>query len=133
MNGKTAKKIRKIIPPDNEVNRRVYRRFKKQYNKVSSKARPIFLEQAKEFFKDKEQFLMKQQDLISQEDLWFDMPEFVQEKKEPYAKIVFRFENEADLQEFAELIGQKLTCKTKSSWHPFKPHRRPFKEVWVKE
>lgn len=51
------------------------------------------------------------------------MPEFVQEKQEPYAKIIFRFENEKDLQDFAKLIGQKLTNKTKSSWHPFKPHR----------
>lgn len=54
MNGRTAKKIRKIIPPDNEVNRRVYRRFKNQYNKLSSKARPIFLEEAEDFFRDKE-------------------------------------------------------------------------------
>lgn len=76
---------------------------------------------------------MENEELINEDNLWFDMPEFVQEKKEPYAKIVFRFENEADLQEFAGLIGQKLTCKTKSSWHPFKPHRRAVKEVWIKE
>lgn len=66
-----------------------------------------------------------------EEDLWVDMPEFEQEKKEPYAKIIFRFETEEDLDEFAELIGQKLTQKTKSSWHPFKPHRRVGpKKVW---
>ena len=49
---------------------------------------------------------------------WGGMPEFVQEKQEPFSKIIIRFENEADLQEFAELIGQKLTPKTKSIWHP---------------
>jgi len=49
---------------------------------------------------------------------WKDMPEFVQEKQSPYAKIIFRFDNEEDLQEFAKLIGQKLTSKTKSAWHP---------------
>lgn len=49
---------------------------------------------------------------------WVGMPDFVQEKQEPYAKIIFRFESEEDLQEFAELIGQKLTKKTKSAWHP---------------
>lgn len=70
-------------------------------------------------------------ELIKQENFWQGMPEFHQVKQEPYAKITFRFENEKDLQEFAELIGQKLTKKTKSSWHPFKPHRRPKKEVWV--
>lgn len=51
---------------------------------------------------------------------WQDMPEFVQEKQKPYAMINFRFETEEDLKEFMELIGQKLTSKTKSSWFPFK-------------
>jgi len=49
---------------------------------------------------------------------WIGMPEFVQEKQNPYAKIIFRFNNEKDLQEFSKLIGQKLTKKTKSAWHP---------------
>jgi len=49
---------------------------------------------------------------------WKDMPEFVQEKQTPYAKVIFRFNNEEDLQEFADIIGQKLTSKTKSAWHP---------------
>jgi hypothetical protein len=69
--------------------------------------------------------------LVNPLDFWVDMPEFVQEKKEPYSKIIFRFECEDDLQEFAEKIGQKLTSKTKSSWYPFKPHRKKGpKEVW---
>jgi len=68
---------------------------------------------------------------IDQNYFWEGMPEFYQERREPYAKIIFRFENEDDLQDFANLIGQKLTKKTKSSWHPFKQHRREIKEVWV--
>ena len=51
---------------------------------------------------------------------WEDMPEFVQKKQEPYAKIVFRFETEEDLNEFSKLIGQKLTSQTKSAWFPEK-------------
>jgi len=54
----------------------------------------------------------------SWEKEWQDMPEFVQEKQKPHAQIIVRFENEEDLQEFATLIGQKLTNKTKSIWHP---------------
>lgn len=50
---------------------------------------------------------------------WKGMPEFVQEKQEPFAKINVRFRNQEDLDEFAALIGQKLTPKTKSIWHPF--------------
>lgn len=49
---------------------------------------------------------------------WVGMPEFKQEKQEPYAKIIFRFDSEESLQEFAKLIGQPLTSKTKSCWHP---------------
>lgn len=53
---------------------------------------------------------------------WKDMPEFEQEKQRPYAQIIVRFESEQDLQDFANLIGQKLNKKTKSIWHPFKSH-----------
>ena len=50
---------------------------------------------------------------------WQDMPEFVQgETEKPYAQIIFRFANENDLKEFSKIIGQKLTNKTKSAWHP---------------
>ena len=46
------------------------------------------------------------------------MPEFIQEKQEPYNKITVRFETKEDYEHFAELIGQNLTPKTKSIWHP---------------
>lgn len=61
---------------------------------------------------------------------WQQMPEFVQKKQTPFAQIIFRFETEEDLAEFAELISQKLTSKTKSSWHPFRPHRDPERRVY---
>lgn len=64
---------------------------------------------------------------------WRDMPEFVQNKKEAYAKIIVRFDNEEDLQEFANMIGQKLTNKTKSIWHPFKSHWGSEKKVYIDE
>lgn len=50
---------------------------------------------------------------------WVDMPEFIQHKTEkPYAQITFRFACEEDLNNFSELINQKLTKKTKSAWFP---------------
>jgi len=49
---------------------------------------------------------------------WKGMPEFVQDKQEPYAQMIIRFRNQQDLDEFSEMIGQKLTVKTKSLWHP---------------
>jgi len=56
--------------------------------------------------------------MSEEEKEWQDMPEFVQEQQRPFSKIIVRCETEEDLQEFAELIGQKLTSKTKSIWHP---------------
>ena len=67
------------------------------------------------------------------EEEWVDMPEFIQKKQTCYAQIIFRFDNEKNLQEFAKLIGQKLTKKTKSCWYPFKSHWGNNKKVWVDE
>jgi hypothetical protein len=64
---------------------------------------------------------------------WKDMPEFVQDKQKAYSQIIFRFDNEEDLQTFAKLIGQKLTNKTKSAWFPFKSHWGGVKKVWTDE
>jgi ADP-glucose pyrophosphorylase len=64
---------------------------------------------------------------------WVDMPEFVQDKKEPFMKIIVRFESEQDLKDFSKLIGQKLTKKTKSIWFPFKSHWGGIKKVWIDE
>ena len=49
---------------------------------------------------------------------WKDMPECIQHKQEPYAKIIVRFSNDKDLQDFADMIGQKLNKKSKSIWSP---------------
>ena len=55
---------------------------------------------------------------------WFDMPEFVQEKLEPYAKIIIRVDNKDDLEDLAKRLNQPLTQKTKSAWHPYRSHFR---------
>ena len=52
------------------------------------------------------------------EDEWVGMPEYVQEKQEPFSKIIFRFKDKDSLDKFSNLIGQKLTEKTKSAWFP---------------
>jgi hypothetical protein len=49
---------------------------------------------------------------------WLNMPEFIQEKQEPYAKIIIRFDNEKDLNDFSKLINQPLNKKTKRIWFP---------------
>ena len=87
------------------------------------------------------------------------MPEFIQKKIVPHhveivfingQKIIIRFDQEAHLQDyqskisliglkdvdlhtFAEAIGQNLTQKTKSIWHPFKSHWGGIKKEYINE
>lgn len=64
---------------------------------------------------------------------WKDMPEFIQTKQEPYSQIIVRFRNQEDLDEFAQMIGQKLTVKTKSIWHPELVRGVHGKKRWIDE
>lgn len=48
---------------------------------------------------------------------WKGMPEFEHEDKTSYQSIHIHFKNEQEVQEFAELIGQSLTEKTRSIWY----------------
>ena len=79
----------------------------------------------------------KIQDLFDDKSLvdaeWEDMPEFTQEKQEPYAKIIIRCETEEDLAELSALIGQPLTRKTKSIWHPKLVRGQDSSKRWVDE
>jgi len=49
---------------------------------------------------------------------WKGMPEFEQEENSPYKTIYVHFRTKEDFEEFSNIIGQKLTQKTKSIWHP---------------
>jgi hypothetical protein len=48
MNQKKAKEIRSIIPPNDPVSRRNYRRAKKRYSKLPALAKSLFLIQLTE-------------------------------------------------------------------------------------
>ena len=67
------------------------------------------------------------------EEHWVAMPEFEQEDNAPYKKITVSFRNEEDYQEFAEMIGQSLTVKTKSIWHPKLDRTANSLLRWVEE
>jgi len=53
------------------------------------------------------------------EDEWEWMPEFNQDDKTWFKSIKIHFEIEEDYKNFAELIWQKLTMKTVSTWFPY--------------
>jgi len=51
-------------------------------------------------------------------NLWKGMPEFDQENNPPYKKLIISFRSKEDYDEFAKLVDQALTEKTKSIWYP---------------
>lgn len=51
-------------------------------------------------------------------DAWHGMPEFGQDDLTPFKTIYVHFESQEDVNQFAELIGQKITLKTRFIWHP---------------
>jgi hypothetical protein len=80
-----------------------------------------------------QRYLFKKEQLNDWQEEWNEMPEFKMEKIEPFSKIIIRFETEKDLKEFANIINQKLTKKTKSIWFPYKSHFRKIKKIWKNE
>ena len=64
---------------------------------------------------------------------WQGMPEFEQEPNKPYKKIIVTFRSEEDDKEFAKLIGQSLTEKTKTIWHPKLEQKDFWGRRWVHE
>ena len=56
MNQKTAKKLRQIIgyQPDSPEQKRHFKRLKKQYNKLSDGAKPIFLDKLAKIYDNKD-------------------------------------------------------------------------------
>ncbi len=52
------------------------------------------------------------------EDEWQDMPEYICENKNSFKDIIVHFKTEQDLKDFAKLINQRITSKTKYIWFP---------------
>lgn len=63
---------------------------------------------------------------------WDDMPEFVQEATEAYAKVTVRIRNEEDLVKFRQLMEQpSISTKTKAIWYPALDRNRNSLLRWM--
>lgn len=52
------------------------------------------------------------------EKYWQGMPEYIQEDLTSFKSIIVHFRNQKDMDEFAELIDQKIKRTTKYIWYP---------------
>jgi hypothetical protein len=64
---------------------------------------------------------------------WKGMPEFDQEENPTYKTLYVHFRNEEDYKEFAKMINQNLTDKTKSIWHPALDRIQNALMRWIEE
>jgi hypothetical protein len=62
---------------------------------------------------------------------WQGMPEYTQNNKNSYRSITMKFRNEEDYKDFSQKIGQEITDKTKSIWHPKLNVTKNLKLRWV--
>jgi hypothetical protein len=69
-------------------------------------------------------------DKINATDEWVGMPEFANEDLTPNRQLIVSFKNNKDVQDFAELIGQKVTEKTKSLWFPEVEDTKQFDKTY---
>jgi len=64
---------------------------------------------------------------------WRGMPEFEQDDNSPWKTLKVHFKTEQDYLEFCEIIGQSLSNKTKSTWHPKQDITKNALFRWVEE
>ena len=64
---------------------------------------------------------------------WKGMPEFENEDNPPFKKLIISFRTKEDYEEFAKIIDQNLTEKTKSIWHPALDREANSLMRWVED
>lgn len=64
---------------------------------------------------------------------WQNMPEFKQEHNGAVRQIIVSFQDEASVQEFAKLVKQQITDKTKSIWFPEREKNNVKDLFWIQE
>lgn len=71
------------------------------------------------------------EELYKHNEEWKNMPQFIQDDLSPFQSLIVHFETEQDRNEFAKLIEQKITYKTKSIWFPKYNKEKPSEYMYV--
>lgn len=64
---------------------------------------------------------------------WANMPDYNSNKGGGIQVLIVHFETQADVDEFAKLVDQKISSKTKAIWYPAKPRENMIKWVYINE
>ena len=70
------------------------------------------------FMEDGESGINEEVNIEEWRNHWKQMPSYTQEHNKPYKQVLMSFRTKEDYEDFQKRIGQRLTKKTKSTWHP---------------
>lgn len=68
-----------------------------------------------------------------EEKHWQNMPAYQQENKSAQRQIIVSFDNDEQVAEFAKLMNQRITKKTKSLWFKARPRNNVAELFWKSE
>lgn len=77
--------------------------------------------------------LFSEYNLDPWEDEWQDMPEFVQQNAQPCQSVLVHFGTVEERNDFAKLLNQTITDKTKYIWYPKYDAEKPSNFLYVTE
>ena len=127
-------KINQMIPTN--VKETFYPIVDKRVSLFEDDGTPVVIDPSKLVRKNVKKQVLDTQDAIDEKywkSQWQDMPEFTQEANEAYRTVTMKFRSKEDYDEFSQKIGQEVTDKTKSIWHPKLNVTKNLELRWVQE
>ena len=127
-------KINQMIPTN--VKETFYPIVDKRVSLFEDDGAPVVIDPSKLVRKNIKKQVLDTQDAIDEKywkSQWQDMPEFTQEANEAYRTVTMKFRSKEDYDEFSQKIGQEVTDKTKSIWHPKLNVTKNLELRWVQE
>lgn len=83
--------------------------------------------------KDPQSTLFNLDDFEPWREHWVGMPEFKQETLSAWRSILVHFNGPNNMAKFAELVGQKITLRTKYLWYPESEEYSYSNKRWTDE
>tara|TARA_R110000803_G_scaffold29187_1_gene66797 strand:+ start:136 stop:1668 length:1533 start_codon:yes stop_codon:yes gene_type:complete len=121
-----------------KINQMIPNTMKSTYHPLSDASNCLFPDDDIRVAIDPSKLVPKQRDVVDDvsedkfwQSQWIGMPEFTQVVNGPYRTVTMKFRSKEDYDDFSQKIGQDVTDKTKSIWHPKLNVTKNMKLRWV--
>ena len=121
-----------------KINQMIPSKVKSTYHPLSDVNNCLFADEDVPVAIDPSKLVPKRKEVVESDDddkywksQWQGMPEYTQNNANSFRTITMKFRNEEDYNDFSQKIGQEITEKTKSIWHPKLNVTKNLKLRWV--